>query len=1141
MADRCVRFHRKSLVQNRIRQRSSISTLAVQPSVYAFARGRIKSPFSGLPAPLSIGRACYILLFSFALFSQRHTAVSASEIDVPRIDPAYRISITSDTYASVKRGAYDVLAFQGNCELNQGQLTAKADEIVLWIERNTMLSEERAGKIICYMNGNAELDWGSGQKLKDWRYTGRLFSIHPVSIDRGELVTRYDIPSLDWAREPGSVSLASFLKPQESSFEAPPLLQDAARPAAPTAAARIPSTPGGVSWDPNARAGSTSNSRLLPQSGLAIPTDGSAPYPAAGPVAVPIAGQPDSPNNALQLNPSNLAPSAPQVVRQVTPPSTPPPYAAKNVQFFPRGSQTQVKSDFNQESGEVVATVRGGFKMVVQGIQVAQADGSVVDYGTITLEADNAVLWARSEPGSSILEGFSSTPDRPVELYLDGNIVFYQGNRVIYADRMYYNVSSEYGMVLDAEILTPVPQYQGLMRLKADVLQQRNSQSFKAYNAAITSSRMGVPRYWVQAGEVDYTDNRSEGDLSVFSNLEEGRSTEMRAISRGNHVYLAGVPIFYWPTLNTDLQDSSFYLSSLRFKNDTIFGTQVFADWNLYQLLGIDGPEGTELRLSTDYLSDRGFALGSRFEYNRTTWIFGAPGYGFSDSWFIKDNGLDTLGQDRVNLLPEEEFRGRSYSQHRIFLTQNWELTAETGWASDRDFLEQYFEQEWDQNKDLNTELRLRRYNGNRMFEIFGSPRINDFHTKTEWLPRIDHYLLGQDLFAQRVTWSAHTSAGYGHQRVATAPIDPQNAAKFTLRPWESDSEGLRATTRHELSLPFTLGAFKVVPYLSGEAAFWNEDVTQDDVVRLTGQAGVRTALPMWNANPNVENRLLDLRGLAHKMTLETEWFYADSNQDLDRFPLYDPLDDDAQEYFRRRFIFNTFGGALPPQFDERSFALRSGMQRWVTAGSSEVMDDMSQIRVGLNNRWQTKRGMPGRERIVDLIEFDTDFTYFPKAERDNFGEDFGAITYDFRYHVGDRLTLLSDGYFDVFSQGLKAISAGAQMSRPGRGDLYIGMLSLEGPISANILNGYVNYRMTDKWIATSGAAFDFGDTGSIGQSLSLTRVGESALIRVGLNIDHGRDNVSFNFNIEPRFLQTGRLGSLGGELIPPAGLFGVE
>ena len=32
--------------------------------------------------------------------------------------------------------------------------------------------------------------------------------------------------------------------------------------------------------------------------------------------------------------------------------------------------------------------------------------------------------------------------------------------------------------------------------------------------------------------------------------------------------------------------------------------------------------------------------------------------------------------------------------------------------------------------------------------------------------------------------------------------------------------------------------------------------------------------------------------------------------------------------------------------------------------------------------------------------------------------------------------------------------------------------------------------------------------------------------------IDHGRDNVGFTFNIEPRFLPTYRLGLLGGELI---------
>ena len=39
---------------------------------------------------------------------------------------------------------------------------------------------------------------------------------------------------------------------------------------------------------------------------------------------------------------------------------------------------------------------------------------------------------------------------------------------------MYYNVRQEYGVVLNAEMLTPVPQYQGLLRLKAQVLQQGN-------------------------------------------------------------------------------------------------------------------------------------------------------------------------------------------------------------------------------------------------------------------------------------------------------------------------------------------------------------------------------------------------------------------------------------------------------------------------------------------------------------------------------------------------------------------------------------------------------------------------------------------------------------------------------------------
>ncbi|MBX3420244.1 MAG: organic solvent tolerance protein OstA [Pirellulaceae bacterium] len=1070
--------------------------------------------------------------------------MARAQIALPTIDPAFQIEVVADEVAKERRGEYDVLAFSGGCKLTQGGLTAGADEIVLWIERQLADEPQQPGKIICYLKGSMRLDWSEGQSLRDEQWMGRLYSLYPVRYQAQRDVRRFDIPNLDWSREPsrfGAVQLAQFSHP----LPAPATTSGGGLPPLPTTSllnqptktpvvvgnstpvppsSNIPSAAGAIPWNPTTGGGTVGRVEL-PSVGLVLPEDGSAPYPAVSP-------QPPEP--------IAIGMPAPQLLMS---PQIPPnnPFAAKSVQFSQRNSNSRIEFKPDPATGQTVAEVRGGFKLVVAGIQVAQPDGSLMDFGTISLEADNAVVWLHSQGEGSPFSNLVSTPEHPIELYLDGNIVFNQGNRVIYADRMYYNVSSEYGTVLAAEMLTPVPQYQGLLRLKADVLQQQDRRNFRAYGAAITSSRLGLPRYWLQSREVEFVDQRDDGNLSVYSPSDARRPTNMLATSRSNFLYLSGLPILFWPNFSTNLSEPSFYLTGVSVDNDKIFGTQAYLDWDVYQLLGIQGPQGTKLKLSTNYLSKRGFSLGGRFDYDGPTWLFGAPGVGFSDAWFIDDQGQDFLGRDRTDLTPEKTFRGRTLSRNRLYFSPNVELISETGWISDRNFLEQYFENEWDQEKDLDTAARLRRYNGNRLFEVFGQARFNKFFTETEWLPRVNHYWLGQDLLGQRFTWNAFTNVGYAHQRVATTPVDPVDAAKFAPLGWESDSEGLRARTRQELSLPMALGVWKIVPFVSGEAGFWNEDIAQQEVTRLSGQAGVRTALPLWSANANVENRLFDLRGLAHKVTLKSDIFFADTNQDLDRFPLFDPLDDNSQEHFRRRFIFDTFGGALPKQFDERNYAVRSGMQRWVTAYSGEIFERTQQARFGIDQRWQTKRGLPGRERIVDLVTLDFDMIYFPRPDRDNFGEDVGGLNYDFRYHIGDRLTLLSDGYADVFADGLKTISVGANVSRPGRGDAYIGMLSIEGPISASILNGYVNYRLNEKWIVSSGAAYDFGQAGSIGQSLALTRIGETALIRMGVNVDRGRDNVSFNFNIEPRFLPTRKLGQLGGQLIAPAGLFGVE
>ena len=784
---------------------------------------------------------------------------------------------------------------------------------------------------------------------------------------------------------------------------------------------------------------------------------------------------------------------------------------------------------------ETVIAARGGVTILVRDV-TAQYQDNVLKLGTVSLSADRIVAW--TPPFGDILRNPDGISQSDGEFYLEGDIVVRQGKRIIYAERMYYNATQQKGVVLDAETITTIPEYQGIVRLKADVLQQIAPGDFVAYDAALTSSRLGVPRYWMQSEQMRLFERVQTGRRATG----EGAQRKPWVTSNNNFVYFGGVPLLYWPRFSTSLEYPTFYISGAKFNNDNAFGNQVLLDWDVFQIFGVENPpDGVDWEISTDYLSDRGPALGTNIEY-RLPGFLGVPGQvvGDFDAWIIDDRGDDRLGLDRLNVTPEKRTRGRSLLRHRQYLPNDYELIAELGWISDRNFLEQYLENEWDQNKDHETAIRLRRYFGNNLFDLSANVQVNDFFTETEHLPSFDHYLLGGS-FGRLFTWSAHNRVAYARINAADAPDDPAEAAEQSPLPGDSTHAGVIASTRQELTMPLGVGPIKFVPYVSGEASHYGEASDGNSLTRLFGQAGIRASLPMSKSDPTIQSSLLNVRGLAHKMEWTAEYLYADSDTDLDELPLYDPLDDNAQEQFRRRFIQDTYGGVLPAQFDPRTYALRHGLQRWVASPSDVIADDLEQLRLGLHQRWQTKRGLPGRERIVDLMQFDMDWLFFPDADRDNFGETVGPAIYDFRYHLGDRFSILSDGYFDFFDDGLRSISAGLRASKPGLGDWYIGLLSLEGPISSTVLRTSLDYRLNEKWIFSGGTAYDFGNTGNIGQTLGFTRIGESLLVRMQVNVDSGRDNVSVGFSVEPRFWPSQRLGRIGGKLIPPPGVEGLE
>ena len=385
----------------------------------------------------------------------------------------------------------------------------------------------------------------------------------------------------------------------------------------------------------------------------------------------------------------------------------------------------------------------------------------------------------------------------------------------------------------------------------------------------------------------------------------------------------------------------------------------------------------------------------------------------------------------------------------------------------------QYYEREWDEYKDPRTGLRLKRLADNRALSIEANGQVNQFFTETQWLPRADHYWLGESLLGDSLTWFEHSQAAYANAHVADPPTNPTLLSQWTVLPWEADVKGERLITRQELDLPVQLGPVKVVPFALGELAQWGQALNGDRLQRAYLHTGVRASVPFWATYPELRDPLFNLNGLAHKVVFDTEFSYADASRDITDLAFYDSLDDTSITEFRRR-LMDTTAPMLPPsisdlRFDPRYYALRTGMQGSVTAPVAEVADDLVALRMGMRHRWQTKRGGPGRQHLVDWLTIDMNATYFPDMDRDNFGNaigfdhDVGLVDYDVRWHLGDRFTVLSGGAADFFGDGLRMISGGVLLNRPSRGNGYLGVLSINGPIKSNVLLGSLNYRLSPK------------------------------------------------------------------------------
>ncbi len=767
------------------------------------------------------------------------------------------------------------------------------------------------------------------------------------------------------------------------------------------------------------------------------------------------------------------------------------------------------------------------------------------------------------------------------------------------------------GFIAPMKLKSPkIEQFHRLTQRADGTLIMDPNPEIRTERTVMTGSRFPDPAYQINNRTVDLTrKQRTQQDPNTGKQIgnpdDPGAPLDYlwRYEARQNFFYMGPVPVFYWPRLVGETDDLEAPLRQISFRQNNYFGEQVLSDWNGFKVIGVRRPAWVDIwNLDLDYLSARTKdfpALGSELGWYGSDLVrdltdpyhkIRNPGqhltydyFGYLDIWGLKDSGNDVLGSgpaivtngppgagkrgyQRIDVPPFQSIRGRFNTRHmQRFLPDDDEhpfedlrLQVEAGYVSDRHFLEEYYKRLAETGMDQETLGYMQYQKNNWAWDAWGEVNLQNFYTDTQWLPRLDYYRLGDSLLNHRLNYYTHTGADYANVHTdvmvnnpnlfAFIPYDP---VSNTSGPWSS----FRAYTNHEIDMPLNIyDVVRIVPYLQGQIVGWSNQLgggpfnqqSTGGMARFWGAAGMHAESTAYKLYPDVENEILNVHGLNNKISLYADFRAAYANHQLNSIAVQDDLDDNWYEFVRRYFaITNWTGGILPGPYDPRHLILRRALSP--ITGTTDIQSSITTLQMGVHQRLQTKRGPMGKRRIVDWMTVDVMGTYFPDAQRDNFGTPWGQTMYNYQWFVGDRTSLISYGWFDYFPitgsqplsnytvagynpRGLNVITTGVSLSRPPRGNVFIGYTVINtGTINTSALNASVSYWLSPKWFGTFSTSYDFGNKIPLGSMFSFTRIGADYLTSVGLSYDPQRNASTFAVQISPRLSPNLRLGGAVG------------
>lgn len=731
------------------------------------------------------------------------------------------------------------------------------------------------------------------------------------------------------------------------------------------------------------------------------------------------------------------------------------------------------------------------------------------DVQVVEFMADNMVIFTQT--GSFSLEqqqGNQLGVGDIQSVYLSGNIVMTEGERTIRCDEIYYDFVYHRALVINASMHMYDDNRQIPIYLRAAELGRVSKDIFEARDVQLTSSEFYLPQISLNASKmVLLTGNTLEQHRRLTAQKDiaaryEGQLIDVQA-------KYEDFSFFTWPKMVTNFARPDIPLRKITLGNDSEFGTSVETRWNLPRLLGFTEPEWMESEFALDYFSERGFGAGIDAEYEND------ETKGSLISYVIDDHGEDDLGRYRKNIQPDEDVRGRFSFRHRQYLPDDWQLTFETGYVTDENFLEAFYRHEFYTDKGQETLVHLKRLRDNWAFSILGKVRINDFETMTEELPGLEYHLKGQSFWDHRLTFYSDTQVARFRNRFDEDTVPgPQDTSDFYMF----------AFTRNEVDLPLMLETIKLVPFVAGSYGFednygFQKDLddntisAEDEVV--LGEAGFRASTMFWKEDPFYRSAMWDLTGMRHILTPYIEAVTYEASDDV---------------------------------VDMRDTVHVGLSQRWQThRGSQENMRSLDWMRLDIESTWvdddaDSSIGPPQTYGPAAFVYNDPSIPFLLRRDSSYFGLVRDTINTEYQWRVSDTFSLLSDMNYDVDNGTIQQFDMG--VSRYVYPDIsyYVGTRYLRPVLvpvdknndglaeyfedGSNSFVGAMTYRLSRRYVATFSQEYNFDFGESIRSDFAVIRQYHRLFYALNVSFDESLDRNTVMFSIWPQGVTELAVGS---------------